>query len=710
MASCAKEGQEPGRNPEPFRIEASFDADVTKTVFDPSDNSVRWESTDALAVLVDDGASTKAYKFTKAADEGNAFECADFSPEEGKTYTYSLLYPYSSYLKSIGEDGYSNAYIEIPTAASSALVQAAVDDAAHVKGTLYARTAAEGTEMPRAAMSHLTHIFKARITNGTGRDLTVKKVSMTNDASQTLTGTYYINFISGDIKASGSNYVSETVNVNVADGHLPAGETGVVYVVTPGFRIPAGNSLTFKMTFGEGKAELTKTMESELVCGAGRIRTANLLVDADNFSGDSDMPAAYELVDDVAELKAGDKVVIAAVEYDYALSAVQNNNNRAQAPVVKGADNTLAFEDEAGVQVLTLEEGRKEGTWAFYTGEGYLYAASSSSNHLRTETELSDNGSWTVSISAEGVATITAQGTNTRNLLRYNSTSSLFSCYSSGQKDISIYRMPGGSSGEEEPPVQDQEVELGWLELPGVGAVATAKEYRLNVDAERNYTAYYDTETYSSLWIAYPLAEGHMGSYARPDEWTYYPGIEQSLQVNLTNRSYNDSYSRGHQIANADRNGNEQMQRQTFHVINSTPQIQNGFNGGIWAALEDKVRTAVPSGDTLYVVTGPVYRTVGGSETIAYTTAKDDTKDIPVANYFFKAVLKVKRSGTGITEAKAVGFWFDHKEYSDKNYEACAVTVDELETKTGYDFFVNLPDEIEAAAEANSIWTTFVNF
>ncbi len=249
----------------------------------------------------------------------------------------------------------------------------------------------------------------------------------------------------------------------------------------------------------------------------------------------------------------------------------------------------------------------------------------------------------------------------------------------------------------------------GWLELPSKGNVSTASEYVAR-SGERNYTAYYDTDTYSSLWIAYPLAEGHSGSLSRPEGWYFAPNLDQSVQVDLTGHSYNDGYSRGHQIPNGDRNGDAAMQKQTFYVINSVPQIQNGFNGGIWNALENAVRAEVPSNDSLYIATGPVYKTVGGSESLKYTTAKDDNKNLPVPNYFFKVVLKVKRSGSQITDAKAVGFWFDHKVYSNNSYEACAVSVDEIERKTGYDFFVNLPDSIEAAAETNSNWSTFCSF
>ncbi len=263
--------------------------------------------------------------------------------------------------------------------------------------------------------------------------------------------------------------------------------------------------------------------------------------------------------------------------------------------------------------------------------------------------------------------------------------------------------------GSFETPGQPVVTSYGWLELPAQGSVSTAKEYSFR-SGERNYTAYYDTKTYSSLWIAYPLAKGHSGSLSRPGGWYFAPGIEQSLQVDLTGSSYNDNYSRGHQIANGDRNGVSWMQKQTFYVINSVPQIQNGFNGGIWNTLENDIRSEVPSGDSLYIATGPVYQTVGGSESIKYTSAKDDNKRLPLPNYFFKVVLKVKRSGSQITSAKAIGFWFDHKVYSGTNYESVAVPVDEIETKTGFDFFANLPDAIEAQAETNANWSTFCNF
>lgn len=148
--------------------------------------------------------------------------------------------------------------------------------------------------------------------------------------------------------------------------------------------------------------------------------------------------ATWSLVTDASTLAEGDVVVIVAANEAYAMSTTQNSNNRGQQAITKNNDNTVTIDDK--VQQLTLGAGKTTGTFSLSTGPGYLYAASSSDNYLKTKTTLDDNGSWTIAIASNN-ATIKANGTNTRNWLRYNSTNKLFSCYSSGQGDVQIYRM-----------------------------------------------------------------------------------------------------------------------------------------------------------------------------------------------------------------------------------------------------------------------------
>ena len=110
---------------------------------------------------------------------------------------------------------------------------------------------------------------------------------------------------------------------------------------------------------------------------------------------------AWVLVTDVSILQTGDKVIIVAKDYDRAMGTTQNSNNRNAVVITKNtANNTCTITDK--VQQLTLQQGTKSGSYAFYTGDGYLYAASSNDNYLRTESALSDNSSLNISIASDG--------------------------------------------------------------------------------------------------------------------------------------------------------------------------------------------------------------------------------------------------------------------------------------------------------------------
>lgn len=149
---------------------------------------------------------------------------------------------------------------------------------------------------------------------------------------------------------------------------------------------------------------------------------------------------------------------------------------------------------------------------------------------------------------------------------------------------------------------------------------------------------------------------------------------------------------------------------QTFYVTNSAPQIHTNFNSGIWQTLEAALQS-VAMNETIYIVTGVAFEKLGESKTITYTTAKDDTKRVPIPNYFYKVVLKVATNSSGVvTSASTVGFWFENKAYSTTTYSNYAVTVDQIEAWTGFDFFPNLPDTVETTAEKNSSWSTFKSF
>ena len=256
----------------------------------------------------------------------------------------------------------------------------------------------------------------------------------------------------------------------------------------------------------------------------------------------------------------------------------------------------------------------------------------------------------------------------------------------------------------------------GWLELP---AVTGSEDYlgTFYSGKERNYSYNYSIDWYASMWVAYPLTSAQTSGSAKSN-WKFAPKsiIPEEYQVHIVSgsypSSYNDasSYSRGHQIPNADRKSDETMNQQTYYAINQTPQLQDRFNGTVWSNLEGAVRTEASKVDTLYVITGPLYKTVGGNEEITYLSAKTGVTpaELAVPNYYWKALLKVKWEDGKVVDASAIGFWFKHKEYnsgdSDYAYLAHATSVDQIEQWTGLDLFVNLPDELETTVEQNTDW------
>ena len=256
-------------------------------------------------------------------------------------------------------------------------------------------------------------------------------------------------------------------------------------------------------------------------------------------------------------------------------------------------------------------------------------------------------------------------------------------------------------------------VDKDWLEL---GSGKDGSQYVASTTyagSERNYTVFYDTFMMTPLWTAYPLERGHMGSYKRPSSWSYNPNINEKYQIKVTGGIYSgNTYSRGHMCPNGSRNGNTTMQEQTFYVTNQVPQIQNSFNSGIWSSLEGAVQGVAKSmNEEIYVVTGVAFNKGAESPTINYTSPRDaSSQRVPIPNYFYKLVLRVKTSGGTVTDAVCVAFWFEHKAYSD-SYANYTVSVDEVEAWTGFDFFVNLPSEIEARCEAeNTTWSAFTSF
>ncbi|HBE55052.1 MAG TPA: DNA/RNA non-specific endonuclease [Prevotellaceae bacterium] len=232
-------------------------------------------------------------------------------------------------------------------------------------------------------------------------------------------------------------------------------------------------------------------------------------------------------------------------------------------------------------------------------------------------------------------------------------------------------------------------------------------------DGTVNYCMEYDCSLRASRWTAYRWYRGlssketawnrnnwkhgytFNGYGGRSDPFQPDPLIPSQYQSTLADHAGN-GYDRGHMLGSADRLNSKDANGQTFYLSNMHPQL-SGFNQkGIWYNLENRLRNEYDKDsfrDTLYVVKGG---------TIAQGQYKKGKNNLPVPKYFYMAIL-CKNGEKTQGGYKAIAFWMEHKSNEDTNFAKYAISIDELEKKTGIDFFCNLPDDIESRVESNLV-------
>lgn len=229
--------------------------------------------------------------------------------------------------------------------------------------------------------------------------------------------------------------------------------------------------------------------------------------------------------------------------------------------------------------------------------------------------------------------------------------------------------------------------------------------YAYNNKTYRNFTTLIDGDKRCPLWtayvmhkVAYPDNDAGRGSFN--ENTSYDPGIPREWQSSGSTSDYNNGngYSRGHHIASEDRQVNDDANDQTFYYTNQSPQWQNSFNGGIWNSLEGAIQNNAPSGrDTLYVVVGTLFEN-------GNTGPSNDGGTVARPSHYYKLVMKCFFNTSGeMTDAKGVAFLYTNEAHSGKYYDAgYRTTINAIEQRSGFTFFVNVPAEYREPAKQTS--------
>ena len=253
-----------------------------------------------------------------------------------------------------------------------------------------------------------------------------------------------------------------------------------------------------------------------------------------------------------------------------------------------------------------------------------------------------------------------------------------------------------GKKSESKKPAAKKLVALpAGLEKPVCAASDNAADHQL-----RNFEHYslcYRESYEQAEWSAYCLTEEELVKNAkRSDDFRSDPEITTG---SATPADYKKSgYDRGHLSPAADFAFDEKAMSETFYMSNMSPQKGN-LNRGLWKDLESKVREWAEIFGRVYVVSGPIlekpaaeYQSIGENQ-------------VAVPEFYYKVLLiplyedeKDKASPEDAQNIMMMAFIFPN-EKCEGTLDDYAVTVDEVESRTGLDFFAPLPDSIENEME-----------
>lgn len=461
-------------------------APASRTEFDEETGQMNWSADgEALEVIQILGseishATTEAYTIeNRVAKFQVSFDALTGS--EPYDLTYSAVYPAVNYSEDTKKT-YEEFRIKLPAAQTP--TETGFDPNADLllaKPETRTVQPVEGEEL-NFRFKRVAAIAKMTL-KGIPAGEKLAKVELT--ASQPMAGYSRTNLKTGEIYDIGY-YKEETMTLTLNDRET-TGEDVIWFTSLPCV-FGEGDSFTVKAYTDKATYEKTVSFSApeafKFVSGGltrfgitGMTRTESVVDE-------------YVLLTNVADLSVGDQIIITsgtdgAVK---AISTTQNKNNRG-ATDIEIASNTITT-IPANAQIITLETGMEANTFAFYVEytdneeekTGYLYAASSSKNYLKTQDNIDGNASWTIDVAESGVATIEAQGDYTRNLLQYNNSNTLFSCYSSKQQDVYIFYKAGTPKTALETPTgveavaEGNEVLVGWNEVSGAASYTVSFE------------------------------------------------------------------------------------------------------------------------------------------------------------------------------------------------------------------------------------------
>lgn len=418
----ANQGQQNG---ELFTIEAAITPSTkTSLTVEGDAYKVDWDADDALSVVAkySDGTESAGFEFKKG--EGNTF--SGTVKNAANISEIHVVYPYNERHNSYNDEYDNvNGYITIGSEASGTQIQNGIDNTEHVQGNLYGYAEiVDGSATVN--MQHATTLFEIILSNGTGSDIAVSQISLTNSENDNMVGSFYIAPKSGTISPSSAQYVSSTANLTVEGNNTVSTSQPVkFYIVSAPFDLAVNENLTVTVTTADGKeVTIVKTIPSADYgkFEAGKVNHINV-----------EITELQEI-----EKLDGEYLIGAYASSIWHLMSSENSNNRytstktvVNAPIDGINCNEFYYIANIDDYIWTIES--YEGGYTLQSNKSQLYVSPNSKGDASAE-----DAPVALSIIAntDGSHTITKVGKSFE--LMKNSSSDFFAAYEGTQTKIAL--------------------------------------------------------------------------------------------------------------------------------------------------------------------------------------------------------------------------------------------------------------------------------
>jgi endonuclease G len=230
----------------------------------------------------------------------------------------------------------------------------------------------------------------------------------------------------------------------------------------------------------------------------------------------------------------------------------------------------------------------------------------------------------------------------------------------------------------------------------GTPADATPDDEHLMLKPQ--YALSYKAEIVSPAWVAWKVDASSYGVVPR------YQGkfkIDTSIPPGLPRAEHNDytktGYDRGHLCRSLDRTDTAENNLATFLMSNVLPQTHD-LNGGPWLKLEDYCAQLARNFDkTIWIIAGGHY--APDAARIGPNRVAVPASTWKVAAILDRGIDPARIDSTAGIRLIAVDMP-NTRGIIRHDWQRYRVSVDTIESKTGYDFFGRLPERIQSELES----------